>query len=409
MENIIKKNNEEVFFYSLYRFFYILLIYLVCVLPTTQIYFLPIICALLFIGFFIHEKINVKVLFILLLLLMLLSLTFMQGLQNNFGLYSKQEFFAFVGAMLLSILGLYVKGNKTVFLKHLFLAIGIYSVIKVSLVVLVILKVLDMFELTQLILDIFGYKIVTYLINGNFNLYRFYLINDLMLLIIPYLYFWFKKNNIKSKSLSFILYLSLLGILFSFSRALIVSYFFLLILSVFSIQSKKKIKSIIIIILLIASSFYMANHFNLLDSFYARFNNSSDMNNFSDGYRNIQKQELIKEIIKHPIMGIGLGGYSLTFPGIENSPYSYENQWYAIFMKFGFLKFSLFFGILISLLLGLCRKNVIALGYLIVLLILPFTNPYLTSVQFSLLLMILIMTNAYMDKNILQAEYKSKK
>ncbi|WP_440602869.1 O-antigen ligase family protein [Bacillus sp. GB_SG_008] len=377
---------------SIYNFFYILLMYLICILPTTKIYFKLIIGILLILSIFVVKKINVYTFLLILFLATVLLFTFAQGLQNGFNTYSKEEFFSYLGAIMVAWIGFNTKLKKEVLLKHLYNAIGLYLVIKIFLCILVMVGFIDIFQFIDLVKAVFDYKIVTYLINDQLNLYRLYLINDLMLLVVPYLYFWLKHNNKVSKLDSIILVLSCIGILLSYSRALIASYFILLLFSSFLVSSTKKIKVIFSLCIFLVSIILVCNYLNLTDSFVDRFSSNSVANDFSDEYRGIQKRALIQEINQHAVNGIGLGGYSIEFPGIENVPYSYENQWYAAFMKFGLIKFILFFGSIILSLFILLRKNKVALMHLVVLFMLPFTNPYLTSIQFSVILMILVIS-----------------
>ncbi|MCK2002951.1 O-antigen ligase family protein [[Brevibacterium] frigoritolerans] len=377
---------------SVYNFLYIVLIYLVCILPSTAVYFKLFIIILMVLGIFVLKKINIKLILPLIFLMTILLITFFQGLQNGFNHYSKQEFFGYMGAIILGLLAFIVTSPKTILLKHLYFATGIYSAGKVLLCILIMTNIVNVYDLIDMIINIFDYKIVTFLINEKLNLYRIYLINDLMLLIVPYLYFWLKENSKTSKLQILILFLSCIGIILSYSRALMVAYFILLVISTLLVSSKK-IMSILQMILLLLIILLINNFLNIADSFMERFNNSSAMNNFSDGVRDLQKRALISEIKKHIMVGIGLGGYSLEYPGIKNFPYSYENQWYATFMKFGFVKFIAFFGGLIFSLIILIKENKIALIHLIVFFYLPFTNPYLTSIQMSLIITVLILSN----------------
>ncbi|MGA8891045.1 MAG: hypothetical protein WB493_05715 [Anaeromyxobacteraceae bacterium] len=67
----------------------------------------------------------------------------------------------------------------------------------------------------------------------------------------------------------------------------------------------------------------------------ARF--QSDASTGGDDVRDEQRELLIAEFLRRPLVGKGMGSYVASLIRSDDAPYSYENQWTALLMQFGLL------------------------------------------------------------------------
>ena len=103
----------------------------------------------------------------------------------------------------------------------------------------------------------------------------------------------------------------------------------------------------------------------------------------SDEIRVDQTRALASEIERHPILGRGIGASVPDFLRSETLPFSYEVQWYAVVMQFGWLGMSVFVLNIASLMISGVRRtrSLICLAVVGLLWVAAgFTNPLITAI-----------------------------
>lgn len=172
-----------------------------------------------------------------------------------------------------------------------------------------------------------------------------------------------------------VLFISAIGVVvfLSFSRFIFLCFFIGLLVRAIWIRKVDLITVISAGILLVAI-------FSFSDVLIERF--VGEGSNVSDEIRVEQIQELTREIQYNPIFGSGLGSSVPNFVRSETLPYSYEIQWYATVMQFGFFGTTiLIISVLLMILWGIRgARAIVCLSLLIAMWIVAgFTNPFITS------------------------------
>lgn len=103
----------------------------------------------------------------------------------------------------------------------------------------------------------------------------------------------------------------------------------------------------------------------------------------SDETRSEQIQALSADIDLHPLLGRGIGAAVPNFSRSETLPFSYEVQWYAVVMQFGWVGTAVLVANVFAILLAGVRRSRVAMcvAVLVFLWIFAgFTNPLITSI-----------------------------
>jgi hypothetical protein len=117
----------------------------------------------------------------------------------------------------------------------------------------------------------------------------------------------------------------------------------------------------------------------------------------SDAVRNEQIRKLDSVISQHMLFGTGIGSSVNSYKRSETIPFSYEVQWYALTMQFGFLGLFWLVGNLMSPITGQLktgREGIFACSVFLLWVIAGFTNPFIISLGSAFGLCILMLSIA---------------
>jgi hypothetical protein len=117
----------------------------------------------------------------------------------------------------------------------------------------------------------------------------------------------------------------------------------------------------------------------------------------SDAVRNEQIRKLDSVISQHMLFGTGIGSSVNSYKRSETIPFSYEVQWYALTMQFGFLGLFWLVGNLMSPITGQLktgREGIFASSVFLLWVIAGFTNPFIISLGSAFGLCILMLSIA---------------
>jgi hypothetical protein len=241
------------------------------------------------------------------------------------------------------------------------------SLIAMLLKVIILTLVLSGWVTLEEIEKYIGFETVTDLI--GLGLQRLQFPSDIIIIFLLPCYLGGKN---KAKDAIFLLSITLI-VLLSFSRFLFAAYFFCLILRYLWIRKVDLISraSIVVIVSLIAIFFA---------SLSTRF--SGEGANDSDDVRVEQMRYLENAISNYPLFGAGIGSSISDYKRSNTLPFSYEVQWYAMTMQFGFIGI-IWFGVnlVVVLFAGVkSRKQALFFAAVFFMWIASgFTNPYITS------------------------------
>lgn len=213
---------------------------------------------------------------------------------------------------------------KTVFFVNL-----AYSFSKVLLVVLHLLGLINIWPLFESL----GLRFMSMQITGN--LFRFQLSNDI---VSPYLLFFFlqsKHFGIKwNKSFQmFYLIISIFSIFLSFSRFIILIAMLAVFLHLCTIRMATIIRSIPITLVLLTFLISWIGINTVNEVIEKRFLSAEVL--VSDNTRSDQIIALLDEHDRFPLFGKGIGGYTKDNIRDDRILHSYEVQWIAFLMQFG--------------------------------------------------------------------------
>lgn len=254
-----------------------------------------------------------------------------------------------------------------------------YSTIKVTVVVLHLLKIIDMFHL----LDLLGVRYMSMaMLQGNLS--RLQTSVDI---ITPFLLLFVLQGNRLNLGLSknfkwLFLLITLPAIFLSFSRFLYGVVGISIILYAFTLNFKGFFRMVILttLVAILGLSWIGIEKVQIL--IYERF--FSHDNQMSDQVRVDQINALMEELDIYPLLGKGLGGYVEKLVRGGDLHHSYEVQWIAFLMQFGILGF-----IILMIPVAIIAYKLFAppfnrlklafLGLFGVWLLSGFTNPFLIS------------------------------
>lgn len=254
----------------------------------------------------------------------------------------------------------------------------IYSIIKLSLILLHVLQIINMFDLMEA-LDM---RFMSMEMASGFS--RFQTSVDI---VTPFFILFVLQSdelNLKFNSLFKYSYfvISIVAIMFSFSRFLMGVAFFSSILYMVTLNKKNLQKALLLFLGLVVVFIAVLGFDVLLTMIERRF--FSHDNYYSDLTRTQQIDALMEQFFKAPYFGMGLGGFVKDFVRDGGIVYSYEVQWVAFLMQFGLFGIILLLipvGFICSqfLLRPLSKVKFSFLGLFLIWLLSGFTNPFLIS------------------------------
>lgn len=253
-----------------------------------------------------------------------------------------------------------------------------YSFVKVVLVTLHLLGWINIFSL----MDSLGMRFMSMQIIGG--LFRFQTSNDIA---TPYLLFFFlqaQQYGITWGKKFRILYIiiSIFSIFLSFSRFLIFIAVLAVMLHAWTLRLSTIIRALPMVIILCVSGLLWIGMDNI--SAIAERRLLSKDNYVSDVTRTKQIVALLEEHELFPLFGKGLGGYAPKYIRDETLLHSYEVQWVAFLMQFGWIGITLILCplglVMVKILSHPLTKHKIVLGLMFLCwLFSGFTNPFLIS------------------------------
>lgn len=206
-----------------------------------------------------------------------------------------------------------------------------YSFAKTSLVILHLLKFVNMFAVMKMT----GLRFMSMAILGDIG--RLQTSVDI---VTPFLLFFVLQSeklglNFTTRFKWIYCIISIFSVFLSFSRFLIFVAFFSFFLYWLSLNSSRLIKGLFLFCILILLGVAFIGLDNVLTIIQQRFFSSD--NYYSDQTRVQQINALMQEYTESPYLGAGLGGYVKDFVRDDRLRHSYEVQWVAFLMQFGFI------------------------------------------------------------------------
>lgn len=276
----------------------------------------------------------------------------------------------------------------------------VYSVLKMSVVVLHFAGIMDMFK----VLDKIGIRYMSMaMLQGNLS--RLQTSVDI---ITPFLLLFVLQSkhlnlNFSNKFRYLYVIVAIPAIFLSFSRFLYGVAFVCVLLYWFTqnITSFVKVLFVTITLTIFAVAWVGMDKVQIL--IYERF--FSYDNKMSDQARIDQIEALIEELESAPILGRGVGGYAEKLVRGGDLHHSYEVQWVAFLMQFGLLGFTVLFTpiLLIAYKLFLppfSRVKLSFFGLFGVWLLAGFTNPFLISLTSGIVYSIFILVSDILNEQI---------
>ncbi len=217
------------------------------------------------------------------------------------------------------------------FLKILVYANFFYSLLKVTIVILFLIGVIDL----EFFLEKIGIRYMSMAIYGDIS--RLQTSVDI---VTPFLLFFVMQSNSLNVYFSFrfkcfYIFFSLLGILLSFSRFLLMAALFPIFLAWCHTNIWSKFKWLVFVILMSLIGLNWIGYDRVSSIIELRFFSRSAYE--SDSTRNKQMDALLTEFYQHPLLGKGMGSYSNRMIRDTTNLHSYEVQWVAFLMQFGLI------------------------------------------------------------------------
>jgi len=237
-------------------------------------------------------------------------------------------FLPFFGATIL-----YNRGalKFSTFIKTLLYANSLYTFAKVGFLLLVFLKIVSF----STFIEVTGIRVMSLDVAGSFN--RFLTSCDLF---TPFLLFFVaarKSFNLRLNRLFVYFYIpvSLLSIAIAFSRVFLFIGFASLVLALLLQFQKKAIFALYVSIFFCLGVTALLGPEKVASMLELRL--FSRENTASDKVRAGQIEALVEETANHPLLGLGMGGYSREVIRDNDVLHLYEVQWLALLAQFGFL------------------------------------------------------------------------
>lgn len=283
---------------------------------------------------------------------------------------------SFVVMTLYAVSESWISAEKLI--RTMILANFTYSCLKLSLIVLHVLGVINMFSLMEALdMRFMQMEMVT-------GVSRFQTSVDI---VTPFFLLFVLQSealnlNFSKKFKVFYCFVSSISIIFSFSRFLMGVAALSGLLYCLTLNKKGLVKALFVLVILLIGFVAVVGLDTVVDLIERRFFSSD--NYHSDLTRTNQINALMGEFYKSPYFGIGLGGYVKDFVRDGGIVHSYEVQWVAFLMQFGvfgilFLLFPLWLICWQFIKQSFSRVRLSFLLLFLVWLLSGFTNPFLIS------------------------------
>jgi O-Antigen ligase len=291
------------------------------------------------------------------------------------------------------VLGIGVYAARSLELEEGKLDSLIFNIVFLAMILKIIILALVLSGLVTLeaVEKFIGFESVTDLI--GLGLQRLQFPSDIVILFLLPCYVGGKS---KTKDAIFLLSISIV-VLLSFSRFLFGGYLLCLGVRYLWIRRVDLISWFSVLVILLLSVIFFAT---LSERF------SGEGSDDSDSARGEQIRYLDDVISSYPILGTGIGSSVIGYQRSGTIPFSYEVQWYAMTMQFGFLGIAWFGANLVIVLFIGAKNRRQALSFAIILFIwiaAGFTNPYVTSLGSAFGFTILMLRLFPHESAILQA------
>lgn len=381
---------------------YFFIIILISALPNGIFFGMPlkiilfVFLVLLFIYAFIKYEIRIsKKLFLTSLFIFTFLTLYMVYGSLNFGFVAITEYRMIIITMIFSII-IYIF-HTTLFSKKDFFYL--YSWIVACIFLIKILAYLYGFlnEGRESSVEFYELYFNTRTISMNLpnGFYRLYLNTDMIAAFYPFVLAWAQKEKFELKRIIYycLFFMSLVLVMSSFSRYLIVLFFIGLFLLIYY---KKNFLQVVPIFLL-ASLFVVFVYYDAIIQF-IELRVYSNQNEASDQIRAEQFDVLLNLFFNNnPFFGLGIGAYDPNYIRSSNNMFSYENQLLSFLPKIGV------FGITTLLLMFsywlyvfFWRKNLIGILAIILFILSGWFNPYLYSSNVAILyVFVLLMMHSH--------------
>jgi len=278
-----------------------------------------------------------------------------------------------------------------------------YSLAKMFLVFLHVIKVVDMWK----VVDRLGIRFMSMEMGAGLS--RFQTSADI---ITPFLIFFVLQSeplglHFSKRFRAFYVVISLISIVFSFSRFLLGVAFMSIVLYALTLKISRLLKVAILFGVLAVGVVFAIGVETVGEIIYRRF--FSVDNYLSDLTRKQQIDALMTQFYENPYIGLGLGGYVKDMIRDGGIVHSYEVQWVAFLMQFGLIGMAILLipiGVISSqfvLKSSFSRIHWAFFGMFLIWLLSGFTNPFLIS-----LLSGIVYTMFILAADILNANQLSK-
>lgn len=336
---------------------------------------------------------------------------FLLGTQNgNVFSAPTDQFKLFLITLSVPMMAVYLIQSKitspqTIF-KVIFGSSFFYSFSKILLVVLHFLKVVNLWE----ILNLLGVRFMSMSIYGGLER-----IQTSVDIITPFLVLFILHSktlgiNLPKGFKALYLSITFLSNLLSFSRFLIFIYFFSFILYGCTLSFPRLLKGTLLFGFLFFATIILIGIEHILPVIAMRFNSLD--NYYSDQTRFEQMDALLSAHQKVPLLGQGMGGYVESYIRDEELKHSYEVQWFAFLMQFGLIGTSIILLPLIWIAYRLMQvSDRTSLSFLVLFLfwlLSGFTNPFLISLTSGIVYSMFILVPSMIDSSFIQQSTSNK-
>ena len=297
---------------------------------------------------------------------------------------TKDQFKLFVITLSFAIITLYLISEEFLIPQKVIHAVvyanTAFSTLKLTLVVLHLAKVVDMWR----VLEKVGIRFMSMEVAGGFA--RFQTSVDI---ITPFLIFFVLQSDRLNLGFSkkfkwYFCFISIVSTVFSFSRFLMGVAFMSFFLYWMTLKLSRLGKALVLSGIMAFIAAYIIG-FDVIAKVIERRFFSSD-NDYSDLVRLQQIEALMEEFYLSPYIGNGIGGHAKNLIRDGAFVHSYEVQWVAFLMQFGLIGLSFLIiplGVISSKLViaKFSRVRWAFFGMFLIWLFAGFTNPFMISLQ----------------------------
>lgn len=325
------------------------------------------------------------------------------GIDQNPVLPSGQfdQFKVFLTTLFVPLAGLYLIEEKLLtpqkILSTLIYASGLYALLKMSLILLHLLGVINLWDL----LELTGVRFMRMSIVGSLD--RLQTSVDIA---TPFFVYFVLQSEALSLHLSpsykkGYLVITALSTFFSFSRLLIFAYLLSVFLYLLSLSLFRQIKGWSMLLVVVIAGIIAVGPARVEQAVEKRLFSHATFH--SDVAREVQMDALMNSCDQRPLLGKGLGGYTEDCIRDPSLPHAYEVQWLAFLMQFGALGmiFLLVPVAYIGFVLLSWPLSMIKMGFFLLFalwLVSGFTNPFLISLTSGIIYLAFLIAPSALEK-----------